>query len=268
MKKVLGLIASPRKLGNSEIAIKDICSRIGDVELKLIRLTDLDIKSCHACYKCLFDDNCVIDDDIRSIHEAMSWADGIILAAPTYFLNVHSSVKIIQDRGLSFYSLSDNLWKKPAVGLAIAGIEGKEGSALLGVESFLKSILADIKYSEVLFAAFPGEVIRNTDNNKILQNAANALFGEKINKPSSTCPLCGGDTFRFLGSNKVKCLLCSNSGEYTQTPSGIEFSIHKDKHELFLSEEVAQEHKEWLKDMKSRFFEELPELKKIRDKYK
>jgi multimeric flavodoxin WrbA len=269
MKKILGIIASPRKLGNCEIAVKDISMKIEEeVDLRILRLGDFNIQSCKACYKCLFDDQCVIEDDINLIHDQLLWADGIILAAPTYFLSVHSSVKTLLDRGLSFYSLAEKLWNKPSIGLAIAGIDGKEGHALLGVESFLKSILSDIKYSDVLYAAFPGEVIRNTENEAKLQRAADSLFGKKIEKDEPKCPVCGGDSFRFLEGNKIKCMLCSNGGTYQVESGKLELDIVKDKHELFLSEKVAQEHKEWLKEMKKRFFEELPELKKIRDKYK
>jgi multimeric flavodoxin WrbA len=269
MKKILGLCASPRKLGNSEIAIKEICLRQNEeVELRLLRLDDMELQNCHACYKCLFEDKCVIEDDISEILKGLAWADGVVVASPTYFLSVHSNIKKVLDRGLSFYSIASEIWHKPAVGLAIAGIEGKEGSSLLGVETFLKSILADIKNSDVIYAAFPGEIIRNEDNDIKLQKAADSLFGERTPKPGSCCPLCGGDSFRFLGGNKVKCMLCSNSGEYLVKDNGIKFSIHKDEHELFLSEQVAEQHKEWLKEMKNRFFAEIPELKKIRDKYK
>lgn len=269
MKNILGLCASPRKLGNSEIAIKEICHRQSEeTELRLLRLSDLKIQNCHACYKCLFDDKCVLDDDIQEILKGLAWADGVVVASPTYFLSVHSNIKKVLDRGLSFYSIASEIWHKPAVGLAIAGIEGKEGSSLLGVETFLKSILADIKYSDVIYAAFPGEIIRNENNDIKLQEAADSLFGKRIAKSGSCCPLCGGDSFRFLGGNRVKCLLCSNSGEYSIGENGIVFDIHKDEHELFLSEQVAEHHKEWLKEMKNRFFAEIPELKKIRDRYK
>ncbi len=33
----------------------------------------------------------------------------------------------------------DNLWGKPAVGVAIAGIEGKEGYSRLVIQSFIKN---------------------------------------------------------------------------------------------------------------------------------
>ena len=57
MKHVLGIVASPRKLGNSELAVKEIGSRIEEPhQLKMIRLNDFDIQPCIGCYRCLFGD--------------------------------------------------------------------------------------------------------------------------------------------------------------------------------------------------------------------
>jgi multimeric flavodoxin WrbA/uncharacterized Zn finger protein (UPF0148 family) len=268
-KKILGIIASPRKLGNSEIIIKEISRRLPEEhELKLLRLHDFNIEPCRACYKCLFgEEKCVIDDDILQIHAAVSEADALIVAAPTYFLAPNASLKRLLDRGLSFYGLQEKMLGKPAVGIAVAGIKGKEGHTLLGVNNFLKCILADLKYSEVIYSAFPGEAALSDENLTIAQTAADSLFGAKVLPAGPHCPLCGGDSFRFLADNKVQCLLCSNRGTIN-TSGAISFDIQKDNHELFLSSDVAKEHKEWLKEMKLRFFEELPNLKKSRDLYK
>ncbi len=64
MKNVLGIIGSPRKLGNSEIMIKEISRNISEpIELNLLRLTDFNIGSCRGCYSCLFkEERCVIKD--------------------------------------------------------------------------------------------------------------------------------------------------------------------------------------------------------------
>ena len=66
MKKVLGLIASPRKGGNSELAVREMMRRFpDDWEKGMIRLTDLDIAYCRACYACLSKGKgCVLEDDM------------------------------------------------------------------------------------------------------------------------------------------------------------------------------------------------------------
>jgi multimeric flavodoxin WrbA len=55
MKKVLGIIGSPRKMGNSEIMIKEISRNIADPhELTLLRLADFNIGACCAAIKALW----------------------------------------------------------------------------------------------------------------------------------------------------------------------------------------------------------------------
>jgi multimeric flavodoxin WrbA len=51
-KTLLGLVASPRKFGNSELFIKELYLQLpGNWELKLIRLPDMDIRPCKTCYR-------------------------------------------------------------------------------------------------------------------------------------------------------------------------------------------------------------------------
>ena len=54
--KVLGLVASPRNLGNSEILVKEMLASLPyTIEKEMIRLSALAIQPCKACYACLPD---------------------------------------------------------------------------------------------------------------------------------------------------------------------------------------------------------------------
>jgi multimeric flavodoxin WrbA len=269
MKNVLGIIASPRRLGNSEIFVKELSLNIPAAhQLNIIRLNDFDIRPCRACYKCLMGESgCAQDDDLGAIIEAMAAADAYVIAAPAYFLSANSSLKRLHDRSLAMYSRSEEIWNKPSAAAAIAGIEGKDGYTLLGIKSFLKSMISDIRAAEVFYSAFPGEIASDKDKLNKIKYMARKLFDTGIDG-EGLCPLCGGDTFRFLPHSRVQCALCSNIGTYSVAGGQIKFDINKDSHELFLSSDVAEEHKQWLRDMKARFFDELPGLKIIRDKYR
>ena len=51
--RVLGIISSPRRGGNSELAAKEILNTLPDSwEKAMININDLDIKTCTACYAC------------------------------------------------------------------------------------------------------------------------------------------------------------------------------------------------------------------------
>ncbi len=269
MKKILGIIGSPRKLGNCEIMVKEISRQITTPhQLSLIRLTDFEIRPCKGCYACLFKEKkCVQDDDLNTILDSIVKADALIVSTPTYFLGPNSSLKRFTDRGLAFYAHVDKLWGKPALGIGITGIEGKEGYTLLGIESFLKFILARIKKSAIVYGALPGEVFINGKNKKIVKDMAASLFGPALGKKGPACPLCGGDTFRFLSDGKVRCMLCSNPGTLAMETGRWVLAVHKGDHEMFLSKKEALAHRDWLVGMKDRFIEQKKKLKEISSAY-
>jgi multimeric flavodoxin WrbA len=269
MKNILGIIGSPRKLGNCEIMVKEISRQISvSHELNLLRLQDFKILPCRGCYRCLYNnEQCVIEDDLDSVVTAIVNADALIVCAPTYFLGINSCIKQFLDRGLSWLAHIEKLWHKPAVGVVIAGIEGKEGYSLLALQSFLKLILAENKQSRIVYGALPGEVFMNLENKQTAAELADALFKPCIEKNRACCPLCGGDTFRFIEHNRVRCMLCSNAGIMTLQDNKPVFEIHKSDHELFLSKKEASTHRKWLIGMKSRFVQQKKALKQITRSY-
>ena len=270
MKKILALVGSPRKLGNCEIMAKEISRNIAEPhELQLLRLADFDILPCRGCYVCLFKENkCILEDGFNQIAQAILQADALIVSVPTYFLGPNASLKCFIDRGLALYAHSESLWGKPAVGVGIAGIPGREGYTLLGIESFLKLLMAEIKDSRIIYGALPGEIFLNAQNKTVAAELANALFAPAREKKQPCCPLCGGQTFRFMEKNQVRCMLCSNSGTLSMKDGMPVFDVQKGEHELFLTREDALAHREWLIGMKSRFLQHKEELKKISLEYR
>jgi len=265
MKKILAIIGSPRKLGNCEIMAKEISNQLSiPHDLNLLRLQDFKLLPCRGCYQCLFTkENCVLEDDLHTVIQAMLDADAYIVSAPTYFLGINASLKTFLDRGISFYAHLEKLWGKPAVGVAIAGIEGKEGYSRLVIQSFLKMIFAEDKNTKVVYGALPGEVFLNKENKQAAGELASALFGVGVEKRGPCCPQCGGDTFRFLDNNRVRCMLCSNSGIITMPSGFTTIEIDKSRHDFFASKEDSLKHKEWLLGMKSRFTQNKKTLKEI-----
>jgi len=271
MKNILGIIGSPRKLGNSEIMIKEISRNIAlPHNLQLVRMPDFNIMPCKACYQCLFNKKkCVLDDEFNNMLNLIKNSDALIVAAPTYFLSANSSLKRFIDRGLAFYAHLDKLWGKPAIGIGIAGMKGKEGYTLLDIQNFLSILFADIKKTEMIFGALPGEIFLNNKNKKTAARLAADLFAAAPEKKDPRCcPLCGGDTFRFTGKNQVVCMLCSNSGTMVIENSLPVFKINKSSHNLFLSKGDALKHLNWVMGMKESFNKKKTKLKKITGTYK
>lgn len=265
--EILALVGSPRRLGNSELMAKEISRCITEPHrLKLVRLPEMEIKPCRACYTCLFDEHiCPQGDDFPRILEALVRSDGLILAVPTYMLAANASLKQFLDRGLSFLHHFDQLWGKPAVAVAIAGIPGMEGYTKLCLDSALRLIGTQPKASEVVFGALPGEVFMNQANRQVAQKLAQALLGPLPDWQSEgwRCQACGGDTFRFLRSDQIRCMTCSSPGKVQIIDGQISFEVDAHEDHFFLSLEGAQRHVQWLQGMKQRFVEKKQELKPI-----
>jgi len=265
VQNVLGIVASPRKLGNCEIMVKQIARELPFAcTLNLVRLSDFNIMACQACYRCLFDkQRCVLKDELQLLLDAVLAADRIILAVPTYFLGANAALKLFIDRGLAFYGHTETLWGKPSVGVCIAGIQGMEGSGLLGVDNFLRMLLTDIKDRRVIYGALPGEIFLNDANRQTARDLALALADRGRPEARPRCPFCGSDTFRFLGRDRVRCMVCSNPGTMTLTAEGPVFAMEKGDHPMILSKQDVIDHRDWLLGMKARFIENKAILKPV-----
>jgi len=90
------------------------------------------------------------------------------------------------------------------------------------------------------------------------------LFKESLKNQNQKCPLCGNDTFQFISENRIKCVVCSNSGKIVIENGKPVFSIEKDKHGIFLSPNDAKDHLKWLQSMKQQYLEKRKELKEVK----
>ena len=85
--KVLGIVGSPRRGGNSEtltkIALEEVAKE--GIETELITLADKKIAPCDACASCRTTGKCHIEDDFQGIFEKMLNSTGFILATPVWF---------------------------------------------------------------------------------------------------------------------------------------------------------------------------------------
>ena len=104
--KVIGLIASPRKEGNTAWIINKILegSKEQGAETQSWYFNDLDIKPCQSCYGCRQGDlRCIINDDMQKLYHALEHADALVLGSPTYMGQMSAQAKIFTDRLFAEY---------------------------------------------------------------------------------------------------------------------------------------------------------------------
>lgn len=216
MKRILGIVASPRKLGNCEILTKVIMEAAGSNNvLEMIRLTDLDIKGCRACYACLPKEaSCVIEDDLSFLLERIRNSDAVVIAAPCYILGPNSSIKRLQDRFVSIGNKYEQFAGKACVTVTTYGAPEWEGYTEPALNLTARFLNLNLVESAVFFGANPAEVIEKAADLQRAQKLGRALFdpGYKRTAKANECPVCWSDILRYDGENVI-CPFCGTRGE-------------------------------------------------------
>lgn len=118
--KVLLINGSPRKEGNTHIALSEVAGalRAGGAETEIVPIGTKAIQGCIACNRCAELGRCVFDDGpYRTIREKLAAADGIVVGSPVYYAGPNGSLCALLDR--LFYSSSRLLRHKPAAAVVI-----------------------------------------------------------------------------------------------------------------------------------------------------
>ena len=98
--KVLGISASPRVEGNSDLLLRQALAgaEAAGAETEYIRLRDLNIAPCIECNSCYKSGACVVEDDYQMLSSKMLEADRLIFATPIFFMTVCAQAKALIDR--------------------------------------------------------------------------------------------------------------------------------------------------------------------------
>jgi multimeric flavodoxin WrbA len=98
--KVLGILGSPRKGGNTEILLKAFLegATAGGAEVEEIRLRELKISPCMEIYHCFKEGTCPIKDDMLGLYDKLLEAEVVVLASPIFFYSVSAQAKAMIDR--------------------------------------------------------------------------------------------------------------------------------------------------------------------------
>jgi multimeric flavodoxin WrbA len=247
-KNILGLVGSPRRLGNCEIFIKEVSRNLHvEHELQLIRMPSLTILPCQGCYRCILDLRCPHDDDMDFLLSQVASADAIIMATPVYFLGANSIFKAILDRGFLFYPHLRQTFGKPCVLASIFGVEERVGTASQTLFTLASWLGLNIKAHAYLKASIPGEILSIKRNRDIMQASALRLFGDSEKRQPYGCPYCGCDIIRMT-RNKLICTNCHGSFTYDGTKR-----TKMETGEIFGSPDYMLLHKQWLQGMKQAF---------------
>ena len=102
--KVLMINGSPRKDGNTSIALEEMGKTFEaeGVETEIFRVGNQNVRGCIACGRCGETGKCVFDDVVNELAPKFQAADGLVVASPVYYASANATLIAVLDR--LFYS--------------------------------------------------------------------------------------------------------------------------------------------------------------------
>ena len=109
--KIVAVMGSPRLRGlNAQLIEKALKgAEESGAEVKRYDLIKCNIKYCIGCFKCIFENHdlpvgkCTLKDDMETILENYTQADGYILSSPVYDVNITALMKTFIERKFPLY---------------------------------------------------------------------------------------------------------------------------------------------------------------------
>ena len=102
--KVLLLNGSPRKSGNTSIALEEMRKvfEAEGVEAEIVQVGNQAVRGCVACGGCGKLGKCVFNDVVNELAPKFEAADGLVAASPVYYASANATLIAVLDR--LFYS--------------------------------------------------------------------------------------------------------------------------------------------------------------------
>lgn len=104
--KVLALLGSPRKGGNTEALLNAALegARSAGASVENLWLKDVKVSPCIGCGACERTGSCAVQDDMQDLYKRIEQADRLILASPIYYYSISAWAKAVIDRFQQFWA--------------------------------------------------------------------------------------------------------------------------------------------------------------------
>jgi len=221
--KILGLVGSYRKLGNTEVLVKEALMEAQHLGAKadILRLTDLRIEPCKGCMACAFkQEECRIPDGWCTFRDKLVENDAVILGAPTYLLGPAGIIKMITDRNIAFQAAGLEHAGKPGAIIGVSGVREWEPLAMPMLNVFMFTCGLRVVDQEMFYAQGPGEILLDDAAMKRARKLGSNVF-EAASKPveertylgdQGVCPVCHQNLFS-VRDGVLECALCQAKAE-------------------------------------------------------
>ena len=124
VNKVIVLLGSPRKKGNSAILADRIAegAKKAGAKVETIFLHGLNIAPCKSCYACQKEKSrgCAIKDEMQALYPKLLAAGAWVIASPVYWFTMSAQTKIFMDRCFALPAYVKNPFAGKRIAIAMS----------------------------------------------------------------------------------------------------------------------------------------------------
>ena len=175
--KVLLINGSPRKEGNTSIALKEVAQQLSKegIDSEIVWIGNKPIRGCMACGQCKEQalGRCIFNDDIcNQISEKFSEADALIVGSPVYYGQPNGALLSIIQR--AFFSNGANISGRPAASIAVC----RRGGATAVFESLnmpfqmMNMPIVTSQYWNIVYGRVEGDAALDTEGLQTMRTLA------------------------------------------------------------------------------------------------
>jgi multimeric flavodoxin WrbA len=187
VKKVLVLLGSPRKKGNSAILAERIAKGAKSVgaDVETLFIHGMKIAPCNSCYACQKPKSlgCSIDDDMQIVYKKLLASDAWIIASPVYWFTMSAQTKLWMDRTFALLPRAEEAFtgKRIAIAMSYGDSDPLKSGCVNALRSFqdaygyVQACIVGMVYGSAMDA---GEI---KNNNSLMKEA------EKLGKQLVSC---------------------------------------------------------------------------------
>lgn len=147
--KVLVLLGSPRKKGNSALIAERIIkgAESAGAQVETVFIQDLKIAPCKSCYACQKKNSqgCAIDDDMQPLFKKLLAAEVWVIASPVYWFNMSAQTKLWMDRCFALPAYGKNPFQGKRIAIAMS--YGDEDPFKSGCQNALRTFQDAFAYA-------------------------------------------------------------------------------------------------------------------------
>ncbi len=170
MKKILGVVGSPRRDGNTHLIVSRILKGAKEegAVVETLLLGDLTIAECDGCHVCWEGKGCSKNDDMNDIYQKIIESDVIIFGTPVYWYGPTALMKGFIDRFVYFNCAANRKKIRGKSAVIAVPFEEENPETAAGVVSFFEKSFEYLQIKLVGKIIVPGvsgkgEILEKTD---------------------------------------------------------------------------------------------------------